>query len=72
MNRIEIRNDDHGKLDEIVGHNVSVHLEQMTGHSWFLSIRDGAGDHLFWFASKNGKTHVECEYSEFVPRKEKP
>ena len=35
---IEIRNNEDGSLDEVVGHNVHVHLEQLDDNQWFLSL----------------------------------
>ncbi len=39
---IEVRNNDDGTLDEIVGHGADVHLEQMDNGCWWLSISEGS------------------------------
>ena len=40
---IEIRLDHENQLDELVGENCSVHLEQMDDNSWWLGITDKTG-----------------------------
>jgi hypothetical protein len=35
---IEIRRDEDGSLDEIVAHDVAIHLEQMSDTHWWMSI----------------------------------
>lgn len=38
---IEIRKNEDGSLDEIVGRNCRVQLEQMSNQEWFLCIESG-------------------------------
>lgn len=42
MSRI-LWNERGGEIDEIVAHNVTVHIEQMSDSCWWLSITDAAG-----------------------------
>jgi hypothetical protein len=35
---LEIRRNEDGSLDEIVAHDVTIHLEQMSGGHWWMSI----------------------------------
>ena len=39
---LEIRRNDDGTLDEIVATGASVHLEQMGGNHWWMSIEAGS------------------------------
>lgn len=42
---LEVRRDEDGSLDEIVATGASIHLEQMGGNSWWMSIEAG-GRHV--------------------------
>lgn len=53
------RNDD-GSLDEIVAHGATVHLEQMDGCGWFLSISTPGRERAIWLrSSRQIKTYEE-------------
>lgn len=60
---VEIRLNDDGTLDEVVGHNVDVvHLEDM-GSGWFLSI----GDVAVWLGAKGRvRANYETRGAELV------
>ncbi len=43
---IEIRRNSDGSLDEVVGTNVNVHLEQMAGNTWWMGVSSADDSHL--------------------------
>ena len=60
----EVRNNQDGSLDEVVGHRVSVHLEQMDRTQWFLEIypQQGIG-YAVWLTSRARiKASIEGRY----------
>lgn len=60
--RIEIRRDDKGGIDEIFGHGVIAHMERMDKGSWFLILtRPDQTQEAFWL---NGKGKVEFTLHE--------
>lgn len=54
---VEIRRDEKGGIDEIVGHGVIAHMERLGNGSWFLVMtRPDQTQEAFWL---NGKGRVE-------------
>lgn len=53
---IEVRLNDDGTLDEVVAVNATVHLEQMSGTSWYLGIYKGALAQQVWLGSSRKVT----------------
>lgn len=56
------------EVDEIVAVGCAIHIERMTGNSWFILIEtpDGTG-HCFWLGAANYKSRVEVRHSETRP-----
>ena len=62
---IEIRPDDKGKIDEIVGYGVLVHIERMNTGEWFVILtRPDQSQEAFWLS---GKGKVEFTMHEHRP-----
>jgi len=63
---VEVCDDDRGDLDEIFADAPRfVHVERMSGNSWFLSITDRDGFYWqFWFGSKNRRSRVDFTHRE--------
>lgn len=62
---IEIRPDDKGGVDEIVGNGVLVHVERMNKASWFIILtRPDQTQEAFWL---DGKGKVEFTMTESRP-----
>lgn len=59
-NEIRTRN---GRADDIVIDDVSIHLEDMDGKSWWLGIYRGKKCATFWIRSKS-KIEVSLEENE--------
>jgi hypothetical protein len=63
---VEIRDDDMGRLDEIIAHGCTVHVERMNKNSWFLGITASDGSYWqFWFGAEGRR--VECQHREMTP-----
>ena len=57
----EIRLNDDGSLDEVVGNGVTVHLEQMDDGLWFLGVYGGKKVVQVWLRSKRP---IKANYEE--------
>ena len=68
---VEVRYQGEGKarhIDEIVASAVSVHVEQMDTHSWFMSIEDADGTyHQLWFGTESRRGKVVFRHQETTP-----
>ena len=68
---VEVRYQGKGKarhIDEIVASAVSVHVEQMDTHSWFMSIEDADGTYYqFWFGCPKHRHPVAFRHQETTP-----
>lgn len=60
---VEVRYDDHRKVDEIVASDCSVHLERMSNDSWCLII-ETAQSRSHFSIGRRGKTLVETTVVE--------
>lgn len=59
---LEVRLNPDGSLDEVVASNAFVHLEQMAGNAWWMSVRCGSQEIHVWFRSRaNVKVSYENE-----------
>ncbi len=68
MPAVEIRKNDDGSIDEIIAEGCDLHIEQMTGHGWYIGITGKDGSYWqFWLGAKNLKSHVEVRHAEMTP-----
>lgn len=65
---MEIRRNPDGSIDEIVAKDCFVHIEQMNGNSWFISLDTPDGTQWrFWMGSENRKSRVVFRHDETLP-----
>jgi len=61
--KIEVRRNGDGSLDEVVASGAFVHLEQMSEKSWWLGIEKDGYRQVVWFGIEKGKlvTTSDCD-----------
>lgn len=66
----EIRNDDKGKIDEVIASDCFVHIERMRGDCFYVGITMPNGHlHQLWIESDNGRSRIGFGHYESVPKK---
>lgn len=65
----EIRLDDKGQLDEVVGHPEGVHLERMDFGHWWLGITTSGGDMIHVHLTSKKKIEARVYEEMAFPRR---
>lgn len=65
---VEVRRNPDGTIDEIIATGCTIHIEQMSGDSWFMSLDPPDGSQWrFWLGAKNQKSAVVFRHDETIP-----
>jgi len=65
---VVVRKNDDGTIDEVVAGGCDIHLEQMSGDSFYIGIKAFDGSYWqFWLGARNGRSLVDVTHTETSP-----